>query len=269
VCSSSSIVVPPAPELTREVFSAPQLSRDVFSTRTIFVDALDGREMEMQRFDTMKSIYVDALDGSHVEGFDVDDEVEVTDSLQIAVVAEDDNGILPSTWTLLTRSPNDKGRRRAIFHRNIAPRIPSKVRSRPEIPVINVHRVFRFGQEAQANEDWWAMVFLVCEFDVGLLRERLSCCVVRRDGCSMVWNDRGYRGRNQGWVYDIYHFVPFEGLLSADGFQDNVAYPNVLGGILSPINFLSYISSRQAPHTISVSYDAGSGFVRIRDDISR
>jgi hypothetical protein len=63
--------------------------------------------------------------------------------------------------------------------------------------------------------------------------------------------------------------VPFEGLLSADGFQDNVAYPNVLGGILSRINFLSYISSRQAPHTISVSYDAGSGFVRIRDDISR
>jgi hypothetical protein len=73
------------------------LSRDVFSTRTIFVDALDGREMEMQRFDTMKSIYVDALDGSHVEGFDVDDGVEVTDSLEIAVIAEEDNGIPPSS----------------------------------------------------------------------------------------------------------------------------------------------------------------------------
>jgi hypothetical protein len=101
VCSTSSTVVSrgevEVPELMREVFSAPLLSRDVFPTRTIFVDVVDRREMEMQSFDTMKSIYVDALDGSHVEGFDVNEGVEVTPSLEIAVVAEELDGILPSS----------------------------------------------------------------------------------------------------------------------------------------------------------------------------
>jgi hypothetical protein len=61
------------------------IKRDLFSERTLYMDALDGQEGEIQRFDTMKSVYVDAMDGL--------EKVEVKESMEIAVVAEVHEGM--------------------------------------------------------------------------------------------------------------------------------------------------------------------------------
>lgn len=77
------------------------MARDIFSGRTIFVDALDHTHdtdyderderakrdadgVEIQRYDTMKSVYVDALED--------DSPIEVKETMEIAVVAEIDEG---------------------------------------------------------------------------------------------------------------------------------------------------------------------------------
>ena len=65
---------------------APGLARDLFSDGALYVDALEGKEGEMQRYDTMKSVYVDATDGETME------EVEVKETVEITVVAEVQEG---------------------------------------------------------------------------------------------------------------------------------------------------------------------------------
>jgi hypothetical protein len=57
----------------------PTMTRNLFSEGTIFVDALEDNT-EIQRLDTMKSVYVDALPG--------EDTIEVTEKMEITVVAE-------------------------------------------------------------------------------------------------------------------------------------------------------------------------------------
>jgi hypothetical protein len=61
--------------------------RDLFSGGTLYVDALDGKEGEIQRFDTMKSIYVDAVEG------EVSEVVEVKESIEVTVIAEVQDGM--------------------------------------------------------------------------------------------------------------------------------------------------------------------------------
>jgi hypothetical protein len=61
------------------------MKRELFSERTIFVDTLDDREGDMQRIDTVKSVYVESLD--------VEEKLEVKETIEIAVVAEVNEGI--------------------------------------------------------------------------------------------------------------------------------------------------------------------------------
>jgi hypothetical protein len=77
------------------------MARDIFSGRTIFMDALERhddhhqhnyvdeqREGELiQRYDTMKSVYVDALED--------EEPIQVKETMEIAVVAEIHDGLLP------------------------------------------------------------------------------------------------------------------------------------------------------------------------------
>jgi len=64
---------------------SPGMARDLFSDGALYVDALEGNEGDMQRFDTMKSVYVDAVDG--------EEEVEVKETMEVTVVAEVQDGI--------------------------------------------------------------------------------------------------------------------------------------------------------------------------------
>ena len=68
---------------------AKGMARDLFSDGALYVDALDGKEGEIQRFDTMNSIYVDAVEGEG-EGME---EVEVNEKMEITVIAEVQDGM--------------------------------------------------------------------------------------------------------------------------------------------------------------------------------
>ena len=69
---------------SREVEGNQAIKQELFSERTIFLDAIDGEE-EMSGIDTMKSIYVDTLDG--------EEKFEVKETMEIAVVAEVNEGM--------------------------------------------------------------------------------------------------------------------------------------------------------------------------------
>jgi hypothetical protein len=71
------------------------MKRELFSERTIYVDALDQLTLvdpdnkTIESNETMRSVYVDALEG------DADTKVEITEAMEISVVAEVKPGIPP------------------------------------------------------------------------------------------------------------------------------------------------------------------------------
>jgi hypothetical protein len=76
------------------------IKRELFSEKSIFVDALDGREGDMQWSDTIMSISGDELDG--------DDKLEVKETMEIAVVAEVHDGM--AYYCVVEHRPSDNPR---------------------------------------------------------------------------------------------------------------------------------------------------------------
>ena len=62
----------------------PLLKKELFSDNTIFVNPLEDQDGEIQRLDTFNSVYMDALEEER--------ELEVKDTMEIAVVAEIQDG---------------------------------------------------------------------------------------------------------------------------------------------------------------------------------
>jgi hypothetical protein len=69
------------------------MKRDLFSERTVYVDALDHQDGEIQRYDTMKSVYLDALDNEQ--------QLEIQETMEITVVAEIHDGTTPTLNVIL------------------------------------------------------------------------------------------------------------------------------------------------------------------------
>jgi hypothetical protein len=69
---------------SREVERNQVIKRELFSERNIFLDSVD-REEEMSGIDTMKSVYFDAIDG--------EEQFEVKETTEFAVVAEVNEGM--------------------------------------------------------------------------------------------------------------------------------------------------------------------------------
>jgi hypothetical protein len=69
---------------SREAEGNHVIKQELFSERTIFLDTIDGDE-EMSGTDAMKSVYLDTLDGK--------EEFEVKETMEIAVVAEVNDGM--------------------------------------------------------------------------------------------------------------------------------------------------------------------------------
>lgn len=84
----SSVPRPASTGFTRETsvksFS-PMIRREVFSGTNMFEDGEEETEEEMEQFDTMKTVYVDTMDE--------EESLEVSDAMEIAVVAEVGDGI--------------------------------------------------------------------------------------------------------------------------------------------------------------------------------
>ena len=76
------------------------MKRDFLSERTIFVDAVEEGDEAMGRTETMTSVYVDALSGE-------EEKVEVKETMEVTVVAEVHDGIIPRCIVIDDRPADD------------------------------------------------------------------------------------------------------------------------------------------------------------------
>lgn len=73
---------------------APVVKRDGFSEKTMFWDALDMQDAELRRLDTFNSVFVDAAEENEEEEEEAEKGVEVKETMEVAVVAEVQDGML-------------------------------------------------------------------------------------------------------------------------------------------------------------------------------